>query len=275
MLAECAALHRERVAAPVTATTRRRWRAWSRASPFSGVDYTARAIRPRRRCSSGSAPRCSPRRTSWPCRPARWPRRASPTRTPAATRASSAVANRLGALVGPFNYLGLPALSLPVGLDAQRHADRAAAGGAAVRGGAAAARGARVRGGRRASPRGGRRSRPSLRLAVGRRRRPAGSAELRGILMALLAMLDVRADGRGQQIPEHALPDAADHLAALRVHIPMALLVLAPRGLGRSAALGAGRGCRCCARCCWWSRSGSSSGASGACRWPTCIRCWR
>ena len=30
-----------------------------------------------------------------------------------------AVANRLGTLVGPFNYLGLPALSVPMGLDAR------------------------------------------------------------------------------------------------------------------------------------------------------------
>ena len=41
----------------------------------------------------------------------------------------TAVANRLGTLVGPFNYSGLPALSLPVGFDCAGHAARAAAGG--------------------------------------------------------------------------------------------------------------------------------------------------
>ena len=115
----------------------------------SGVDYAARAVRPRRRCCARfcaevfadadvlALPTC-------------------PVATPGIAETDTggdarfmAIANRLGTLVGPFNYLGLPALSLPMGLDAQRHAAGPAAGRPAVRRGAAAAGGPRLRGRRR------------------------------------------------------------------------------------------------------------------------------
>ena len=118
MLVEIAALHRERVEAsygdynPQTV---------SRMEPgfdVSGVDYaralSARAPMLRRFCAEVFAdadvlalPTC-------------------PVTTPGIAETDTggdphfmAVANRLGTLVGPFNYLGLPALSLPMGLDAR------------------------------------------------------------------------------------------------------------------------------------------------------------
>jgi aspartyl-tRNA(Asn)/glutamyl-tRNA(Gln) amidotransferase subunit A len=117
MLVEVAALHRDRVEArygeynPQTV---------SRMEPgfaVSGVDYvralSARAPMLRRFCAEVFAdadvlalPTC-------------------PVATPGIAETDTggdprfmALANRLGTLVGPFNYLGLPALSLPMGLDA-------------------------------------------------------------------------------------------------------------------------------------------------------------
>jgi aspartyl-tRNA(Asn)/glutamyl-tRNA(Gln) amidotransferase subunit A len=115
MLVECAALHRDRIHTarecynPQTAT---------RMEPgfaISGVDYaralSARAPMLRRFCAQAFA--C----VDVLALPT------SPVTTPTIAEAGSsdarftAIANRLGSLVGPFNYLGLPALSLPVGPD--------------------------------------------------------------------------------------------------------------------------------------------------------------
>ena len=116
MLVECAALHRERVE---TARGRYNPQTLSRMEPgfpVSGVDYAralgARAPMLRRFCAEVFAdadilalPTCA-------------------VGTPGIADADTggdarftAIANRLGTLVGPFNFLGLPALSVPAGLD--------------------------------------------------------------------------------------------------------------------------------------------------------------
>jgi aspartyl-tRNA(Asn)/glutamyl-tRNA(Gln) amidotransferase subunit A len=118
MLVECAALHRERVAAHRDGYNPQTVARMEPGFQFSGVDYTralsARAPLLRRFCAEVFAetdilalPTC-------------------PVTTPGIAETDTggdarftAIANRLGTLVGPFNYLGLPALSLPVGHDAQ------------------------------------------------------------------------------------------------------------------------------------------------------------
>jgi aspartyl-tRNA(Asn)/glutamyl-tRNA(Gln) amidotransferase subunit A len=117
MLSECAAYHREGIAGrresynPQTAT---------RMDPgfaFSAVDYlravSARAWLLERFCAETFA---DAEILVLPTSPVTTPGIAE-TDTGGDAR-FAAVANRMGALVGPFNYLGLPALSLPVGHDA-------------------------------------------------------------------------------------------------------------------------------------------------------------
>jgi aspartyl-tRNA(Asn)/glutamyl-tRNA(Gln) amidotransferase subunit A len=118
MLVECAAIHREQV---IGQRGRYNPQTVARMEPgfaTSGVDY-ARALAARaplleRFCAETlddadvlALPAC-------------------PVTTPGIAETDTggdarftAIANRLGTLVGPFNYLGLPALSIPVGHDAQ------------------------------------------------------------------------------------------------------------------------------------------------------------
>jgi aspartyl-tRNA(Asn)/glutamyl-tRNA(Gln) amidotransferase subunit A len=116
MLAECAAYHRAWIAAgrerynPETA---------NRMAPgfaLSAVDYlravSARGFLLERFCKETFA---EADLLVLPTSPVTTPRIAD-TDTGGDAR-FMAIANRMGALVGPFNYLGLPALSLPVGLD--------------------------------------------------------------------------------------------------------------------------------------------------------------
>ena len=130
------------------ATTRRPCPGWSRASPSPGSTMSGRWPRGRR-CCAASAPRCSPMPMSWRCRPARWRHRASPRPTPAAIPASWRSPTDWARWWVRSTISGLPALSVPMGLDRSRHAHGAAARRQALRRGAAAARGARLRGSRR------------------------------------------------------------------------------------------------------------------------------
>jgi aspartyl-tRNA(Asn)/glutamyl-tRNA(Gln) amidotransferase subunit A len=116
MLAECAALHRERMRGH-----RERYNpeTTARMDPgfaLSAVDYlraaSARGPMLERFCAESFADADV---LALPTMPVETPRIAD-TETGGDAR-FVAVANRVGALVGPFNYLGLPALSLPVGRD--------------------------------------------------------------------------------------------------------------------------------------------------------------
>jgi aspartyl-tRNA(Asn)/glutamyl-tRNA(Gln) amidotransferase subunit A len=118
MLVEVAALHRERVEASRGAFNPQTVSRMEPGFAFSGVDY-ARALAGRaltlRRFSAEvfaeadllALPTCG-------------------FTTPGIAETDTggdprfmAVANRLGSLLGPFNYLGLPALSVPMGLDSR------------------------------------------------------------------------------------------------------------------------------------------------------------
>ncbi|MEK0082796.1 amidase [Benzoatithermus flavus] len=117
MLAECAAYHREWIA---TARDRYNLETANRMEPgfaFSAVDYlravSARATLLERFCKETFA---AADLLVLPTSPVATPRIAD-TATGGDAR-FMAVANRMGALVGPFNYLGLPALNLPIGFDA-------------------------------------------------------------------------------------------------------------------------------------------------------------
>jgi aspartyl-tRNA(Asn)/glutamyl-tRNA(Gln) amidotransferase subunit A len=116
MLAECAALHRERMR-----DHRERYNpeTTARMDPgfaFSAVDYlralSARGPMLERFCAEVLADADV---VALPTSPVETPR-IGDTDTGGDAQ-FVAVANRLGVLVGPFNYLGLPALSLPVGRD--------------------------------------------------------------------------------------------------------------------------------------------------------------
>jgi aspartyl-tRNA(Asn)/glutamyl-tRNA(Gln) amidotransferase subunit A len=116
MLAECAAFHREGVAARRDAYNPQTIGRMEPGFTFSAVDYlhalSARGPLLTRFCAkvfAGADLLLLP---------------ASPVATPTIADTDTggdarfqAIANRLGALVGPFNYLGLPALSLPAGFD--------------------------------------------------------------------------------------------------------------------------------------------------------------
>lgn len=115
MLAECAALHRERIA-----RQRDRYNASTleRLLPgfaLSAADHqralAARARELERFCAGTMA---GVDLVLMPMAPCAAPEIALTEGGPG----FSAVANRLGALAGPINYLGLPALSVPVGSDA-------------------------------------------------------------------------------------------------------------------------------------------------------------
>jgi aspartyl-tRNA(Asn)/glutamyl-tRNA(Gln) amidotransferase subunit A len=117
MLAECAAIHRERVAA---ARDRYNPQTIGRMEPgfaFTAVDHqralAARGPLLEAFCAEVLA---GADLLALPTSPEPVPEIAA-TDTGGDAR-FTAVANRLGALVGPFNYLGLPALSLPAGFDA-------------------------------------------------------------------------------------------------------------------------------------------------------------
>jgi aspartyl-tRNA(Asn)/glutamyl-tRNA(Gln) amidotransferase subunit A len=116
MLVECAALHRDRVVAARERYNPQTLARMEPGFPVSGVDYAralaARAPLLRRFCAEVFAevdvlalPTC-------------------PVPTPGIRETDTggdarftAVANRLGTLVGPFNLLGLPAINVPAGLD--------------------------------------------------------------------------------------------------------------------------------------------------------------
>ena len=118
MLVECAATHREQVANQREDYNPQTVGRMEPGFQFSGVDYVralaARAPLLRRFCADLFAEADV---LALPTCPATTPGIAE-TDTGGDAR-FTAVANQLGTLVGPFNYLGLPALSLPVGHDAR------------------------------------------------------------------------------------------------------------------------------------------------------------
>ena len=118
MLVEVAALHRERVETGPAAFNPQTVGRMEPGFALSGVDYAralaARAPSLRRFCAEAFA---TADLIALPTSGFTTPRIAD-TDTGGDPR-FIALANRLGALVGPFNYLGLPALSVPMGLDSR------------------------------------------------------------------------------------------------------------------------------------------------------------
>ena len=154
MLAECAALHRERGRGqPRRATTRRPWPGWSRASP-SPASTILRALSARgAAAASGSAPRCfADADVAGAADQPGGDAAASPRPTPAATPASWRSPTAWARWSARSTIWACRRSACRCGLDAQRHAAGAAAGRPAVRRGAAAARRPRLRAGRPGTP---------------------------------------------------------------------------------------------------------------------------
>jgi aspartyl-tRNA(Asn)/glutamyl-tRNA(Gln) amidotransferase subunit A len=116
MLAECAAFHREQVARQRHLYNAQTVARLDPGFAFSAPDYllalSARGAMLERFCADTMA---EVDVIALPTIPVATPRIAD-TDTGGDAR-FNAVADRVGALVGPFNYLGLPALSVPIGLD--------------------------------------------------------------------------------------------------------------------------------------------------------------
>ena len=111
-------------------------------------------------------------------------------------------------------------------------------------------------------------------MLAGARGGRAASTELRGILVTLAAMLLFGLMDAGSKFLSTRYPVPQILWLRYVFTVPLLLLVLAPGGWPAGCAR-PGPGSQVGTRSCSSWRSGSWSGASGSCRWPTFTPSWR